>query len=179
MGKDILVVGDDEEVLEWVSAALEREGYQVQTSRTGTGFLPVPDHLPDLVLLDVLVHPAVGRAFAQQWKLREPTTAIPLLLFSAHAAASQILPGSHLALFSAHPCHIRALLDAVGTSISSSQARSPASVLSYKGASAARANDDRNRARTGFAARRREGTPGLGGWNGLTSVDEPPKESSP
>ena len=135
MSKDILVVGDDEEVLEWVQADLEREGYQVQTSRTGTGFLPAPGRLPDLVLLNVLVHPAVGRAFAQQRKLREPKNAIPLLLCSAHAAASQILPGSHLTLFSAPPCHIRALLDAVGTSISSSQARSPAAVLSYKGGS--------------------------------------------
>jgi DNA-binding response OmpR family regulator len=120
MRKNILVVGDDEEVLEFVQAALEQEGYQVQANRTGAGFLPMPGRLPDLVLLDVLVQRAVGRAFAERWKLREPTTAMPLLLFSAHVTVSQVLPGSPLTLFSACPCSIRALLDAVGASLPSS-----------------------------------------------------------
>ena len=138
MGKDILVVEDEEEVLDFVQAAFEREGYRVQASCTG--LLPMAGRLPGLVLLDVLVHPAVGRAFAQQRRLNEPLKAVPLLLFSARVTASQALPGSHLPLFSAHPCHIRALLDAVGTSIHSSSSIRPAAALICK---EARLRDER------------------------------------
>jgi DNA-binding response OmpR family regulator len=35
MGKQILVIADDEELLEFMQAALEQEGYEVQASRTG------------------------------------------------------------------------------------------------------------------------------------------------
>jgi DNA-binding response OmpR family regulator len=113
MGKHILVIADDEELLECVQAALEREGYQVQTSRTGRCFQQGPSHAPELILLDVLVHPAVGSAFTQQWQERASTPTIPLLLFSAQVMTSQVLQGSPLALFPARPCHIRTLLDRV------------------------------------------------------------------
>src|SRR5712691_4269870 len=113
MDKQVLVIADDEELLEFVQAALEQEGYQVQASRTGLCFQQVLSHAPDLILLDVLVHPDVGSAFTQQWQERESTNAIPLLLFSAQVLTSQVLEGSSLALFPARPCHIRTLLNTV------------------------------------------------------------------
>jgi DNA-binding response OmpR family regulator len=113
MGKIILVVADQEEVLACVQAALEWEGYQAQTSRTETGRPRVPERPPDLVLLDVLVHPATGAAFAEWWQRRDSTRTIPLLMFSAQISVSQVLPRSQVPLFSVQPCHIGALLDAV------------------------------------------------------------------
>jgi DNA-binding response OmpR family regulator len=120
MGKQILVIADDEELLEFVQAALEREGYQVQASRTGLCFQQEPSPAPDLILLDILVNPAVGSAFTQQWQERALTNATPLLLFSAQAMTSQVLEGSALALFPARPYRIRPLLDTVWKYTSSS-----------------------------------------------------------
>jgi DNA-binding response OmpR family regulator len=80
----------------------------------------VLSHAPDLILLDVLVHPDVGSVFIQQWQEQASATTIPLLLFSAQVMTSQVLQGSPLALFPARPCHIRPLLDMVGQYTSSS-----------------------------------------------------------
>jgi DNA-binding response OmpR family regulator len=129
VGKLILVVAEDEEVLDFVQAALEREGYQVQASPTGLCFQQGASHPPDLILLDVLVTPAVGRTVTQQWQERASTNAIPLVFFSAQIRTSQVLQGSSLALFPARPCHIRPLLDAVWKSLSSSFPSFPGATL--------------------------------------------------
>ena len=120
MDKQILVIADDEELLEFLQAALEREGYRVQASRTGRCFQQGSGHSPDLILLDVLVHPDIGSAFTQQWRERASTATIPLLLFSAQILTSQVLQGSSFPLFPARPCHMRTLLDMVGKYTSSS-----------------------------------------------------------
>jgi DNA-binding response OmpR family regulator len=78
MGKSILVVEDDEDVLEFVQVALEREGYHGETSAMDACFQHLQSRVPDLVLLDIMIKPEIGREFYRQGKLREPTKAIPL-----------------------------------------------------------------------------------------------------
>jgi DNA-binding response OmpR family regulator len=121
MSKQILVIEDDEEILDFVQAALEQDGYLVQASRTGICLPQGRGPAPDLILLDVLVSPAVGSAFLQQRQERASTHTIPFLLFSAQVTTSQILQGSALALFPARPCSIRILLDIVWKSLSASR----------------------------------------------------------
>jgi two-component system, OmpR family, response regulator VicR len=120
MSKQLLVIAEEEEVLDFVQAIFEREGYQVQTSPTHLDLQQESGPSPDLILLDVLVNATVGRAVTQQWQKQSLSAPLPLLLFSARLPTSQVLPGSHLVVFSAQPCHIRPLLETVEHYTSSS-----------------------------------------------------------
>jgi DNA-binding response OmpR family regulator len=113
VGKRILVVEGEEDIREFVQAALEMEGHQVETSHTDLSFQNGHNQVPDLILLDVMITREVGLEFFRQWKMREPTKAIPLILFSAHVTVSQALHQSHVPILSVTPCYIRELLDTV------------------------------------------------------------------
>ena len=111
--KHILVIDDDPEILEIVQEILNDEGYRVQTSLNGAYLQHLESDPPDLILLDVLLQGENGRDLCRQVKGREQTRHIPVILFSAHVAASSVMEACGADDFLAKPFHIQELLDIV------------------------------------------------------------------
>jgi DNA-binding response OmpR family regulator len=91
MAKQILLVDDDENILEFVQQTLEDEGYDIQTCADGSRLRQLKrGELPDLILLDVRLGEEDGRTLCRQLKTSDATRNIPIILYSAHETASQI-----------------------------------------------------------------------------------------
>ncbi|HRN95819.1 MAG TPA: response regulator [Candidatus Levybacteria bacterium] len=86
----ILVVDDDAAILEAIQVLLELEGYSVRTATDAqTALQAVQKHQPQLVVLDVLLSGDDGRDIAKQLKSAPPTSAIPIVMMSAHPNVRQ------------------------------------------------------------------------------------------
>lgn len=90
MSKKILVVDDEESITEVVQMVLEGEGYAVETSLDGEAVPDFPNGMPDLLLLDVLLHGKDGRFICQQIKSNPRTAHIPVIMLTAHSDASKV-----------------------------------------------------------------------------------------
>lgn len=121
MGKHVLVVDDDLEILDVVREILTMEGYRVQTSLNGACLQSMESNPPDLVLLDVLLQGEDGRELCRQVKSREQTRGIPVILFSANMAANSSIAECEADDFLAKPFRIGDLLDVVARKIAVSQ----------------------------------------------------------
>jgi CheY-like chemotaxis protein len=93
MDKRILVLDDNEDILEVVTAALTYERYLVLGLSLGTQlFQAVRDFKPDLILLDFLLADADGVDLCRQLKADIEYRHIPVLIFSAYFSPGQRLP---------------------------------------------------------------------------------------
>jgi DNA-binding response OmpR family regulator len=82
--KRILVVDDNNDILEVLRYILEDSGYTVDTLSDGHFlFDKIKEHLPDLILLDVMLGDLDGRILCQNVKARAETHDIPVILVSA------------------------------------------------------------------------------------------------
>ena len=113
MNKRILVVDDDTDILDMVQDALDEEGYFIQTSSAGFIFQYVQHNLPDLILLDILLHGKDGRVICQQLKANQLTKHIPVILFSAQVAKDKALRESQADDFIRKPFELQELLEVV------------------------------------------------------------------
>jgi two-component system response regulator PrrA len=88
----IVVADDDEDILNLMSAALERRGNTVLTARDGAEALGlVLDRHPDLVLLDVAMPNLTG--YEVMHRVRAVLAEIPVILVSAYATEDAIAEG--------------------------------------------------------------------------------------
>ena len=85
--KVILVVDDDPDLIEIYTLLLEKEGYLVETAfDSKSGFLAVKAHLPDLMILDIMMeNPDSGFELAQ--KISDNGYTVPIILSSSIAKA--------------------------------------------------------------------------------------------
>jgi DNA-binding response OmpR family regulator len=114
--KKILVVDDEPDILEFVQAILEDEGYMVATTSKGEYVETLHNGgLPDLIVLDVLLSGKDGRAIARQLKSQENTKRIPIIMFSAHPSAEQTALEAGADDFIAKPFEIDNLLEKIAT----------------------------------------------------------------
>jgi DNA-binding response OmpR family regulator len=114
MKKMILVIDDDQAILDAISLALERAGYDVQTSTDGRCLLEISNkRMPDLILLDILLSGEDGRELCIQLKEREETRHIPVILCSAHFSGDVITYFAGASTFLPKPFHVRELLATV------------------------------------------------------------------
>lgn len=86
MGKKILVVDDDPDILEALTMILESQGYQVVTARDGVeGLANLKAEKPDLMILDLLMPKMDGFAVCKE--LQDPRWAkyrdIPILILTS------------------------------------------------------------------------------------------------
>jgi DNA-binding response OmpR family regulator len=82
--KRILVVDDNNDILEVLRYILEESGYTVDTLSDGHHlFDKIKEHLPDLILLDVMLGDMDGRVLCQNIKSGLETHDIPVILVSA------------------------------------------------------------------------------------------------
>ena len=84
MGKKILMVDDDQELVESVTTVLKTAGYEVISAKNGTiGFEKAKTENPDLVLLDVMMTDRIeGFTVARNLKKHEATRAIPIVIIT-------------------------------------------------------------------------------------------------
>ena len=86
----ILIIDDDESILDAVSLLLSDFGYHVDTiSRGEEARVKVPELLPNIILLDVLMSGVDGRDICKSLKQDEKTKHIPIIMLSAHPGVSK------------------------------------------------------------------------------------------
>ena len=115
MNKTILVIDDDESILEAVKLMLEVAGYGVDTLTKNGQLLKkrLAKGFPNLILLDVLLSGFDGRHIAKELKTNKKTTAIPLIMMSAHPHADRTCLEAGADAFIAKPFDIDDLLGMV------------------------------------------------------------------
>jgi CheY-like chemotaxis protein len=83
VGKKVLVVEDDEDIVQLVSFLLETEGYEVSTAANGQEALDsVAGCRPDLILLDMKMPVMGGAEFAREYRARHSDLA-PIVVVTA------------------------------------------------------------------------------------------------
>src|ERR1051326_1800379 len=109
--KQILIVDDEPDILEFLQVLLEEEGYTVVISEKAEALehLP-PGGLPQLILLDVLLSGRDGREIVKNLKGKAETKAIPIIMFSAHPSAEETARAVGADDFVAKPFPIEVLL---------------------------------------------------------------------
>lgn len=90
MGKKILIVDDEVDVVETAKIRLEANGYQIFTSMGENAMEDARKCNPDLVILDIIMPGMDGFAVLKEFK-RDPELAqIPVVIFSAKPKAAMI-----------------------------------------------------------------------------------------
>jgi two-component system response regulator MprA len=115
-GFTILVVDDDADLRESVAECLEAEGHTVLTAENGQRALELSSSgiLPDLILLDLMMPDMDGWAFRAR-QLEDPKLrAIPVLVFTAHAAPHEITEELGAVGLLKKPLRLETLIAAVG-----------------------------------------------------------------
>ncbi len=80
----ILVIDDDVAINELIKVNLELEGYEVVQANDGiTGFALCKQHIPSVVVLDVMMPEVDGFTVAQRIRKNESTKDIPILMLTA------------------------------------------------------------------------------------------------
>lgn len=87
MGKRILVVDDENDILEVLEILLTEEGYDVRTSPTADGILnKIEEFHPNLILLDVFIGYNDGRKICKNLKAMENLREIPIIMLSSYSS---------------------------------------------------------------------------------------------
>lgn len=89
--KEIFIVEDDDGIRELIEFLLVSQQYLVRTFPTARAFHQVvPDEVPDLFLLDIMLPDGNGLDLCKGLKAEESTRKIPVVLMSAHADISRM-----------------------------------------------------------------------------------------
>ena len=95
--KRILIVDDTKDILLVVSRRLKSWGYEPLTAESGEEGLQIAEeHLPDLVLLDIMMPKMKGRDVCARLKGNPKTKKIPVIFLTALGLADHIKAGMDL-----------------------------------------------------------------------------------
>jgi CheY-like chemotaxis protein len=86
MGKKILVIDDEPDIMEIATARLKHAGYEIipaSSAEEGIAFLQ--KDIPDLILLDLLLPEMQGDELCRNLKTDDRYKQIPIILFTASA----------------------------------------------------------------------------------------------
>jgi DNA-binding NarL/FixJ family response regulator len=84
MGKRLLMVDDDPDLLGAVAACLRGEGYEVVTARSGQeALIKLAQSVPDLVISDIRMPRMDGYALAQNIRSAPRTSLLPIVFLTA------------------------------------------------------------------------------------------------
>jgi DNA-binding response OmpR family regulator len=93
-GPLLLIADDDEDILELLAFRLERAGYEVVRARHGEEALRLAlEHMPSLAVLDVMMPGLDGYEVTRRLRSDPRTIAMPVILLTARAQASDISRG--------------------------------------------------------------------------------------
>ncbi len=92
--KTILVVDDEADILQLIQYNLEKEGYKTLTTASGEEALrEARRHLPNLIILDLMLPGLDGIEVCKQLRSTEDTKYIPILMVTAKSEESDIITG--------------------------------------------------------------------------------------
>ncbi len=84
--KTILVVDDEPDVREFLSACMKDAGFQVKTAEDGVdGFEKIEKYMPDLVTVDMVMPRRSGINLIRKLKKEKNMASIPVIVITAHA----------------------------------------------------------------------------------------------
>jgi DNA-binding response OmpR family regulator len=93
-GQRILIVEDEEPIVEILSQALKRSGYEVSSAMDGDeGLARACAELPDLVLLDLMLPMMDGWEVCRRLKANAATAAIPVIMLTARRDERDAIEG--------------------------------------------------------------------------------------
>ena len=93
----ILIVDDTKDILAVVSRRLQSWGYEALTAESGEEGLQIAEeHLPDLILLDIMMPKMKGRDVCARLKANPKTERIPVIFLTALGLADHIKAGMDL-----------------------------------------------------------------------------------
>jgi DNA-binding response OmpR family regulator len=110
MGRKILVVDDDPDILEALSFMLDAYGFQVETDSGGRVEKRIKEYGPNLLLLDMLLSGLDGRDIVKKLKSEKATKSLPIIMISAHPSAARTIKDSGADDFLAKPFEMDELL---------------------------------------------------------------------
>jgi DNA-binding response OmpR family regulator len=112
MGKRVLVIDDDEDILEILNVIFQETGYDIVMSNTGEAAEHLQVIQPDLVLLDVRIVGSAkdGPAICREIKAQLETRHLPVMLVSAESDLSIIAQECGADSYLAKPFDIYELL---------------------------------------------------------------------
>jgi len=118
MGKRILIIEDDHEMISLGELFLRRAGYEVLSALGGEAGLEVLRTEPvDLVLLDIMMAGMDGWTVLEEMRAHEQWRDIPVIMLSArHYLEDEVRTTAHAEMFSDYvvkPFVVRDLLDKI------------------------------------------------------------------
>ena len=97
MSKKILIADDEPNIVTALEFLLQRSGYEVLLARDGEAALKqVEQHLPDLVLLDVMMSVKSGYEVCQRMRARPEWQHIKIVMLSAKGREAEVSKGMSL-----------------------------------------------------------------------------------
>ena len=94
LSRRLLIVDDDPSLLHAVAACLRREGYEVDTARSGDeALINVAQRLPDLIVSDIRMPRMDGYALARQLRSNPRTDLIPVIFLTAKDESTERIAG--------------------------------------------------------------------------------------
>lgn len=92
--KTILLIEDNNDIRENTCELLELEGYKVMLALDGkTGLILATEHLPDVILCDIMMPGADGYEVFNGLKANPATQAIPFIFLTASAEKKEVAAG--------------------------------------------------------------------------------------
>lgn len=84
MGKKVLIIDDDENLVRYLSVALSRNGYDPMGAHDGQeGLTQVASARPDLVVLDIMMPKKTGWVVFRQLRKHEEHRSIPIIMLTS------------------------------------------------------------------------------------------------
>jgi two-component system alkaline phosphatase synthesis response regulator PhoP len=112
MSKTILVVDDEKDIVDMLKYNLEKEGYRVLIARDGKKALDQVNHLPDVILLDVMMPEMDGWEVCKHIKRDPRIASIPIIFLTAKGTEFDEVLGLELGAddYIVKPIGVRSLL---------------------------------------------------------------------
>jgi two-component system alkaline phosphatase synthesis response regulator PhoP len=94
MGKKILIVDDDQDIVSAIETILRLEDYKTITAYTGEdSILRAKEEKPSLILLDYMLPDMTGRQVVEKIRKDQEVGEIPIILVSATHGLKQLCQG--------------------------------------------------------------------------------------
>ena len=90
MGKRIMIIDDEMDIVETVRLRLESNGYETSSSMGERSVQDTVAYEPDLILLDIIMPGMDGFAVIHELKRNSITSKIPVIIFSGKPKAAMI-----------------------------------------------------------------------------------------
>lgn len=121
MGKHIVIVDDEVDVVETVKLRLEANGYQVSSTVGKSAVQDLQKAKPDLVLLDVIMPGMDGFAIIREIKRDPDLSKVPVIIFSAKpkAVMMELFGPEGIAGYVSKPYDPKELLDQIQRALGS------------------------------------------------------------